>query len=60
MNKDKMLESDFEAWLRAADRALIRIVGVGYRDLREWAWRAAYDQNLTPHQAALAAIAEVY
>ncbi|QFG10458.1 hypothetical protein KIV65_gp09 [Mycobacterium phage Anthony] len=48
----------FEAWLARIDRSMIRQVGVGYRDIGDWAWRDAYDNGVTTLEAAREALRE--
>lgn len=44
----------FEEWLRAVDRIVSGICGIGQADGSDWCSRDAYDGGETPAQGALA------
>lgn len=46
----------FALWLHYVDRAVMRRVMIGYRDLEDWDYWSAYDGDMTPVQAAEAAL----
>lgn len=48
----------FAVWLQALDQAVARRIGLGYRDLEDWAYRDAYDEGMTPKQAAVEMLAD--
>lgn len=58
---DRLTEVDgdreFAVWLLGVDRKIRRYTGVEHRDLPDWGWRAAYDDDLSPADAAADAIA---
>jgi hypothetical protein len=43
----------FAVWLEALDRAVMRRVLVGYRDLEDWDYWSNYDAGMNPHEAAV-------
>lgn len=50
-------DREFAVWLLGVDRKIRRYTGVEHRDLPDWGWRAAYDDDLSPADAAADAIA---
>lgn len=46
----------FGLWLHLVDRQLRRKVGLTHRDLVDWTWRDAFEDGLTPREAALEAL----
>jgi hypothetical protein len=46
----------FDAWMSAVDDALVRKTGVSSADLPDWTYRDAYEDGLTPQEAADAAV----
>lgn len=46
----------FEEWYALVSRNLVRIAGVSADDLADQCWRDGYDDELTPLQAANAAL----
>ncbi|WP_460532234.1 hypothetical protein [Flindersiella endophytica] len=49
-------DTDYAAWLILADVFLIQRFAIGYRDIADQRWRAAYESGTHPHRAALAAL----
>jgi hypothetical protein len=46
----------FGVWLRLVDARLGKSLGIGHRDLSDWTWRDAFDDGLSPKEAAVAAL----
>lgn len=43
----------FAVWLEALDRAVMRRIFLGYRDLEDWDYWSAYDAGMHPKDAAI-------
>ena len=43
----------FALWLHYVDRAVMRRVMIGYRDLEDWDYWSAYDAGMSPVDAAI-------
>lgn len=48
----------FALWLEAVDRAVMRRVLIGYRDLEDWDYWSNYDAGMSPQDAALEMLAD--
>lgn len=45
-------DKEFENWLAQVDKELNKEWGFGHRDLPDWGWRDAFDDGLSPEEAA--------
>lgn len=50
-------DREFALWLIYCDKRVTRAVGLGLRDMEDWLWRDAYDNNVTPANAVIDAFA---
>jgi hypothetical protein len=49
-------DRSFAVWMLGVDRALRATTGFNHSDLPDWSWRNAYDDDLTPVNAAADAL----
>ncbi|ASJ79591.1 hypothetical protein SEA_KALNOKY_88 [Mycobacterium phage Kalnoky] len=47
----------FEEWMRRVDRVMLAVTGLTHRDIADWNYRDAYDDDVSPRTAALKALA---
>ena len=45
-------DRNFAVWMFGVDRKLRATTGFNHSDLPDWSWRNAYDDDLTPDDAA--------
>ena len=48
---------EFGLWLALVDRRMGRAVGVTHRDIADWTWHDAFDDGVSPSEAAREALA---
>lgn len=46
----------FEEWMQQVNVHLGALVGLGHRDIADWRYRDAYDDEVSPREAALSAL----
>jgi hypothetical protein len=49
-------DSTFEEWMRYVDQEIGEVCGLGHRDLPDANYRDWFDDEMTPHEAALEAL----
>jgi hypothetical protein len=47
----------FALWLRLVDKRMARVTGLGHRDIGDWHWRDAFEDGVSPSEAAREALA---
>lgn len=52
------MSADFSAWMRAVDREVERLSGMGIADLPDWHFRDAFDEDVPPEAAAAEVLEE--
>jgi hypothetical protein len=52
------VNTDFEGWMKALDKAVIAECGLSYQDLPDWDFRAAFDNGIAPEAAARSVLDE--
>lgn len=45
-------DREFGLWLFMVDRKMRRLVGIGHRDIADWHWHDAFDDGVSPSEAA--------
>ena len=46
----------FGLWLALVDQRMLRLIGLGYRDISDWRWADAYEDGYSPRDAAREAL----
>jgi hypothetical protein len=46
----------FALWLKLVDRRMGRAIGLTHRDIGDWTWRDAFDDGVSPREAAFDAL----
>lgn len=49
--------TEFAVWMVLVDRYIRKYTGLTHSDLPDWTWRATYDEDLSPADAAADALA---
>lgn len=42
----------FEQWIAQVDKIIVNKFGVSYQDLPDWTWMDAFEDNMSPKDAA--------
>jgi hypothetical protein len=50
--------ADYNAWMARVEAQLDKLVGCGSLDLPDWGYRDAYENGMTPSEAARDAVEE--
>jgi len=56
VNDGQLTECKFDTWMKAVDKHCVALCGLESADLPDYCYADAYDDGLTPKQAAKAAI----
>jgi hypothetical protein len=51
-----MNDTDFDTWMRQVDECIGRRCGLSSSDLPDWTYRDAFDDGLSPEEAAAEAL----